>query len=611
VADRQPVADEPPAAPPTGVELLRNPGCEERPVAGKIPGWEVIRGDWRPRGQDPAPFEGKAYFFAGVSKTAELRQDVDVSAHAAAIDAGRLRLAFAGHLQSYRVKNKEKPDTAQVLVEYLPADKARAIAAYVSPLVRASNGWREVRDTRIAPVGTRWVRVRLLSTRETGHDNDGYFDGLSLKAEPADPPAEPVTRTAEPAPAPIPPEPPPVDRRPVAVRGTWGRDGDEVVLVKHDNTFAPAFLAFGSPDWADLTVECRAKKLTPRVYDNFGLAVGFAGERSRIHFMAGGGWADNVTTHTVSVDGQGRRVSGGPRCSIGPNTWYRLKVTVRGETVSCFVDDRPVFTYKHPRPVTGRVALATTEDMNCELRFRDIRVTAGDGKVLWDGLPDLPAVEPPKPAAPAPVVTPAPPKPVPPQKPAPAPTPTPGLVVSRFAAGDADGWTARTLDGDGPARPFEARGTGADGHLFAAAADRAEWGWQAPAKFHGDHAAAVGKFLRYRVAAGKLEPRPNRLNPEWAVRLRGGGHTLFVPLTARTEPAADGSLTTVMLKLDAYDGWRRNVGGGTGGSPATDAHIREALANVTDLWIRGGYSPGPDWGRLGGVELGADPGGGK
>ena len=44
--------------------------------------------------------------------------------------------------------------------------------------------WLLVADQRLAPVGTRAIRIRLQSTRNVGGNNDGYFDSLSLFAVP-------------------------------------------------------------------------------------------------------------------------------------------------------------------------------------------------------------------------------------------------------------------------------------------------------------------------------------------------------------------------------------------------------------------------------------------
>ena len=48
--------------------------------------------------------------------------------------------------------------------------------------VMTRNVWVEVTELRAAPVGTRWVRVRMITRRPSSFSNDGIFDGFSLRA---------------------------------------------------------------------------------------------------------------------------------------------------------------------------------------------------------------------------------------------------------------------------------------------------------------------------------------------------------------------------------------------------------------------------------------------
>jgi hypothetical protein len=69
-----------------------------------------------------------------------------------------------------------------VVVEYLDESKSVVLDAFDSGEVVSPYEWREVADERAAPSGTRWIRVRLLATRFSPGDNDGYFDALSLRS---------------------------------------------------------------------------------------------------------------------------------------------------------------------------------------------------------------------------------------------------------------------------------------------------------------------------------------------------------------------------------------------------------------------------------------------
>ncbi len=158
--------------------LILNPGNEALLVEGEIPNWQEITGtNWRQRSSDPQPYEGSAYFFAGAESLAELQQDVDVSVYAAAIDAGTQSFSFTGYVHSWAGL-----DTSRIVLEYLNVTKDNVLSSFDSGEL-APTAWQAVSDTRLAPAGTRYIRVRLISNRHMGNNNDGYFDALSLTQE--------------------------------------------------------------------------------------------------------------------------------------------------------------------------------------------------------------------------------------------------------------------------------------------------------------------------------------------------------------------------------------------------------------------------------------------
>ncbi len=163
-----------------GPNLLLNPGAEAFPEDGEIPGWiEVEGGDWQQRFADPEPAEGAAYFFAGGVEYAELIQDVDVGAYAARIAAGGQLFEFRGFVRTF---DEVPPDVARIVVEYRNATNGVALEAFDSGEIASPYEWYQAADVHEAPVGTGWIRVRLLATRFTAGPNDGYFDGLSLRS---------------------------------------------------------------------------------------------------------------------------------------------------------------------------------------------------------------------------------------------------------------------------------------------------------------------------------------------------------------------------------------------------------------------------------------------
>ena len=162
--------------------LIANPGAEDELIGGEIPGWTEVSGDNWTRRLNNNPFEGVAHFYAGrIAGAVELVQDVDISAMAPAVDTGTERFQFLGYVKTF------DPDTARIIVEYRDAGNTAILDAFDSGPINSHQVWRLVSDGRVAPVNTRFVRIRLISERLSGASNDGYFDALSLRPFPESP----------------------------------------------------------------------------------------------------------------------------------------------------------------------------------------------------------------------------------------------------------------------------------------------------------------------------------------------------------------------------------------------------------------------------------------
>jgi gliding motility-associated-like protein len=163
--------------------LILNPDCELPTVNDKIPNWTEVAGNtWHPNSMDMPPQSGRFYFFPGTaSRIAELSQEVDVSKYACPIDLGRQRFNFTGYMRCF---DQFPADIAHIYVEYLNLN-GNILDDYGSGLRSPTSAWLQVTDSRLAPVGTRRIRIRLVSTRLNGSDNDGSYDNLSLVPSPA------------------------------------------------------------------------------------------------------------------------------------------------------------------------------------------------------------------------------------------------------------------------------------------------------------------------------------------------------------------------------------------------------------------------------------------
>ncbi|MDQ5844764.1 MAG: Ig-like domain-containing protein, partial [Acidobacteriota bacterium] len=162
--------------------LVANGGNDQPLVNGEIPGWTEVQGTgWTVGTADadaPVPQRGQGYFFAGEDAQAELCQDIDVSSFAAGIVSGTQQFEFKAYVRSAA---EAAPDSARVIVEYRNATNTNVLATLDSGLIASTTSWHLTEVTRPAPVGTGWLRVRLIATRNTGASNDAFFDSVSLR----------------------------------------------------------------------------------------------------------------------------------------------------------------------------------------------------------------------------------------------------------------------------------------------------------------------------------------------------------------------------------------------------------------------------------------------
>jgi len=71
---------------------------------------------------------------------------------------------------------------------------------------------------------------------------------------------------------------------------------------------------------------------------------------------------------------------------LEPDRWYDIHLEVRGSFYHCYVDGKEWFQTQDETFTHGRVGLGVWNPNN---RFRDIKVTAPDGTVMWSGPPNL------------------------------------------------------------------------------------------------------------------------------------------------------------------------------------------------------------------------------
>ena len=180
--------------------LVINPGAEDLPLGT---GWNIVSAgptacsaaptntynNWTmvPDGSAnyPTAHGGTHTFFSGCNTTSggpyELYQDIDLSAQATAIDAGQLTTIFTGYIQT---PVSGQSDAGRFIVDFLDGSAAilgsSYTTAYQSFNAGSGTGWVNYSNTRVAPAGTRTVRIRLQTTIATTPAINAYFDDISF-----------------------------------------------------------------------------------------------------------------------------------------------------------------------------------------------------------------------------------------------------------------------------------------------------------------------------------------------------------------------------------------------------------------------------------------------
>jgi hypothetical protein len=173
-------------------------------------------------------------------------------------------------------------------------------------------------------------------------------------------------------------------RKPTFVLGgSWRVVGEELIQANEER----ARLYFGDKLWTDYDVSADARTISGpagsgllfRVTDAsnyYGFYLGsYVGKWDEIIQIDKGRWTRDVPPLRVDYK-QGH--------------WYKMQVEVRGKQIRCFKDGQKLFEYLDARQPNGQIGLDTWVS---SMSWKNLRVTAPDGKILWEGLPDLAGVE--------------------------------------------------------------------------------------------------------------------------------------------------------------------------------------------------------------------------
>ncbi|HEU4324928.1 MAG TPA: hypothetical protein VFS21_17440 [Roseiflexaceae bacterium] len=195
-----PTAPTSPSTTPTAIyrtNLIRNSGGDDSTGSADgsvvaVPSWTVLLGQFTVvrygSGKTfPAVFgtssaEHGSNFFAGGNgfDTAEAYQEINVSAAAADIDAGRVRYTLSGYFGG----SLGQQDSAYAYLSFKDATSALGLSPNLGGVSAEERGGQSALLPRsrsgAVPPGTRAIQVYLVMQRRSGGYNDGYADSLSL-----------------------------------------------------------------------------------------------------------------------------------------------------------------------------------------------------------------------------------------------------------------------------------------------------------------------------------------------------------------------------------------------------------------------------------------------
>ena len=158
----------------------------------------------------------------------------------------------------------------------------------------------------------------------------------------------------------------------------WQIEGDELVQTKDIKL---AGFSFGNPTWTDYSFSADVKV----VHDSPGVSLIFRQDRRGQYFFGAGTggssicrWLDsqfNVLADRKSRDAQ-----------LTNGRWQAMRIEARREKFTAYLNGQLVCSASDPSMIRGDVGFR----VEGQCRFRNIRVTATNGKILWEGLPGLP-----------------------------------------------------------------------------------------------------------------------------------------------------------------------------------------------------------------------------
>jgi alpha-N-arabinofuranosidase len=168
------------------------------------------------------------------------------------------------------------------------------------------------------------------------------------------------------------------------VRNSWKVDGPCVVQSSRETNVR---LTFGDAAWRDYEFTLEAQKTGGE--EGFLVLFRAAGDEE-FYWCNIGGWKN--LRHGLERGRKGERWHGVGKSAPGAietGKWYAIRVRCEGPHFQVWLDGKEIidFTDDANAHLTGKVGIGTWAT---QARFRNLKVTSLDGKVLFEGLPEMP-----------------------------------------------------------------------------------------------------------------------------------------------------------------------------------------------------------------------------
>jgi serine/threonine protein kinase/tetratricopeptide (TPR) repeat protein len=168
----------------------------------------------------------------------------------------------------------------------------------------------------------------------------------------------------------------------------WVVEGQE--LVQPDTSWSNHLLFFGDPSWTDYNFEAEAKFVAP-AGGNVLLELIYraSGRLNRLHaclLPAGKGIREQGERSIRSWNGKVIGIFSPVPGEVIIDHWYRMRVEARGNRFRFVLDGKPLTSAYIEGFPRGCVGLST---FNTSARFRNLKVTDPDGKVLFEGVQNV------------------------------------------------------------------------------------------------------------------------------------------------------------------------------------------------------------------------------